>query len=53
MLRFQAGAWNEIMASHQKTGLIAWVDRYWYWLVIAFGVACMLGIDFWHPLSGS
>lgn len=38
--------------SHKKKGLVAWVDCYWYWLVIAFGVACMLGIDLWHPVLG-
>lgn len=40
------------MSSHKETGLIAWMDRYWYWLVIAFGIACMLGLDFWHPILG-
>jgi hypothetical protein len=40
------------MSSHNKKGIVAWVDCYWYWLVIAFGVACMLGIDFWHPVLG-
>ena len=40
------------MTSHEKRGLIVWVDRYWYLLVIAFGVACMLGLDLWHPVLG-
>ncbi len=26
-----------------------WLDRNWYWLVIGFGVVCVLGIDFFHP----
>ena len=40
------------MSSQEKRGWIALFDRYWYWLVIAFGVACMLGLDFWHPILG-
>jgi hypothetical protein len=30
-----------------------WIDTYWWLLVIAFGVVCVLALDFWHPLSGS
>jgi len=26
------------------------MDRNWFWLVIAFGAACVAAIDFWHPL---
>lgn len=51
-LGFEGRSWDKIMASHKETGLIAWIDRYWYWLVIAFGVACMLALDFWHPILG-
>jgi hypothetical protein len=38
-----------LLMAHEKA---KWYDRYWYWFVIAFGVACMLGLDFWHPVLG-
>jgi hypothetical protein len=38
--------------AHDKKGLIALIDRYWYWFLIAFGVACMLGVALWHPILG-
>jgi len=40
---------KELLMAHEKP---KWYDRYWYWFVIAFGIACMLGIDFWHPVLG-
>jgi hypothetical protein len=36
--------------AHQKA---RWIDRYWWIFVIAFGVACVLWLDLFHPLSGS
>jgi hypothetical protein len=26
-----------------------WIDRWWPVFLIAFGVACFMGIDFFHP----
>ena len=40
---------KELLMAHEKP---KWYDRYWYWFVIAFGIACMLGLDFWHPILG-
>jgi len=37
------------MASHEKAGLI---DRFWWLFLIAFGIACVMGICFWHPVLG-
>ena len=34
------------MAHEEKTH---WLDRNWYWLLITFGVCCMLALDFCHP----
>jgi hypothetical protein len=31
----------------------SWLERYWWLLVIAFGIICILCLDFWHPMSGS
>jgi hypothetical protein len=37
------------MASHEKA---RWIDRYWWLFLIAFGVACMLGVALWNPVLG-
>jgi hypothetical protein len=28
----------------------SWLDRWWFLLVILFGVICVLALDFWHPV---
>lgn len=40
---------GELLMAHEKP---KWYDRYWYWFVIAFGIACMLGVALWHPVLG-
>jgi hypothetical protein len=44
---FQEG--ELLMASHEKA---RWIECYWWLFLIAFGIACMLGLDFWHPVLG-
>jgi hypothetical protein len=38
------------MASHEKAG---WIERFWWLFLIAFGIACVMGINLFHPASGS
>ena len=28
----------------------SWLDRWWFLLVILFGVICVLTLDLWHPV---
>lgn len=43
------GASDKIMASHEKA---RWIECYWWLFLIAFGIACMLGVALWHPVLG-
>ena len=36
-------------SSHQKP---TWMDRWWWVFLILFGLACFMGLDFWHPILG-
>lgn len=27
----------------------SWLERHWYWVVIAFGVAFVMLLNFFHP----
>jgi hypothetical protein len=32
-----------------QTDRESWLDRHWYWLVIAVGVLFVSVLDSWHP----
>lgn len=38
--------------SMTSRGKIHWIECYWWLFLIAFGIACMLGVALWHPVLG-